>query len=46
MLESTEFQQWQDGEKQRLFWPGILDAGKTITTSIAVDYLLKIYKAT
>ena len=44
LLESNEFQQWQKGEKHILFCPGIPGAGKTITTSIVVDYLLKLHR--
>jgi Cdc6-like AAA superfamily ATPase len=44
LLESNEFQQWQKGEKQILFCPGIPGAGKTITASIVVDHLLKLHR--
>jgi hypothetical protein len=44
LLESNKFQEWQHGKKQTLFCPGIPGAGKTITTSIVVDYLLKSYR--
>lgn len=38
-LESEEFQNWLATSKQTLFCPGIPGAGKTILTSIVVDYL-------
>ncbi|KAL7904030.1 ankyrin repeat-containing domain protein [Trichoderma velutinum] len=38
-LESVEFQDWLTTSKQSLFCPGIPGAGKTILTSIVVDYL-------
>ncbi|KFY32155.1 hypothetical protein V493_00461 [Pseudogymnoascus sp. VKM F-4281 (FW-2241)] len=39
LLESTEFQAWVKTGQQALFCPGIPGAGKTILTSIVVDYL-------
>ena len=39
LLNSDEFQAWLNTSKQTLFCPGILGAGKTILTSIIVDYL-------
>jgi hypothetical protein len=39
LLESVEFQTWLETDKQTLFCPGIPGAGKTILTSILVDYL-------
>ncbi|KFY46625.1 hypothetical protein V494_00395, partial [Pseudogymnoascus sp. VKM F-4513 (FW-928)] len=39
LLESTEFQEWVDINQQVLFCPGIPGAGKTILTSVVVDYL-------
>ncbi|KAH8595479.1 hypothetical protein B0O99DRAFT_652217 [Bisporella sp. PMI_857] len=39
LLDSTEFQSWLETDKQTLFCPGIPGAGKTILTSIVVDYL-------
>ncbi|KAH7231317.1 nucleoside phosphorylase domain-containing protein [Fusarium redolens] len=39
LLASTEFQGWLATSKQTLFCPGIPGAGKTILTSIVVDYL-------
>ncbi|KAL6819639.1 ankyrin repeat-containing domain protein [Trichoderma sp. SZMC 28015] len=38
-LESVEFQNWVATGKQTLFCPGIPGAGKTILTSIVIDYL-------
>ncbi|QYT05611.1 Ankyrin repeat protein [Trichoderma simmonsii] len=38
-LDSVEFQDWLATGKQTLFCPGIPGAGKTILTSIVVDYL-------
>ncbi|KAG2014518.1 hypothetical protein GB937_006745 [Aspergillus fischeri] len=40
IFETDEFRQW-DREKGVLFCPGIPGAGKTILTSIVVDYLRK-----
>ncbi|KFY02660.1 hypothetical protein O988_02000, partial [Pseudogymnoascus sp. VKM F-3808] len=39
LLESAEFQAWVKTDRQVLFCPGIPGAGKTILTSIVVDYL-------
>lgn len=39
LLDSIEFQLWLETDKQTLFCPGIPGAGKTILTSIVVDYL-------
>ncbi|RYP46072.1 hypothetical protein DL768_007664 [Monosporascus sp. mg162] len=39
LLDSAEFQKWFKIKKQTLFCPGIPGAGKTIITSIVVDYL-------
>jgi Cdc6-like AAA superfamily ATPase len=39
LLNSDEFQAWLNTSKQTLFCPGIPGAGKTILTSIIVDYL-------
>ncbi|KFZ23393.1 hypothetical protein V502_02135 [Pseudogymnoascus sp. VKM F-4520 (FW-2644)] len=39
LLESAEFQAWVKTDQQVLFCPGIPGAGKTILTSIVVDYL-------
>nr|CEG03538.1 unnamed protein product [Fusarium acuminatum CS5907] len=39
LLQSEEFLGWLAGKKQTLFCPGIPGAGKTILTSIVVDFL-------
>jgi 5'(3')-deoxyribonucleotidase len=39
LLNSDEFQAWLNQTKQTLFCPGIPGAGKTMITSIVVDYL-------
>ncbi|CAI4219714.1 unnamed protein product [Parascedosporium putredinis] len=39
LLESEEFTEWLNAEKKTLFCPGIPGAGKTILTSIVVEYL-------
>ena len=39
LLNSDEFQAWLNKSKQTLFCPGIPGAGKTIITSIVVNYL-------
>ncbi|KAI9783411.1 MAG: hypothetical protein M1839_003946 [Geoglossum umbratile] len=39
LLDSSEFQKWFKQEKLTLFCPGIPGAGKTIITSIVVEYL-------
>jgi Cdc6-like AAA superfamily ATPase len=44
LLDSEKFQQWQKGEKQVLFCPGIPGAGKTMITSTVVDHLMKVYR--
>jgi hypothetical protein len=38
-LDSKQFQTWLNTNEQTLFCPGIPGAGKTILTSIVVDYL-------
>ena len=37
LLDSTEYQSWQETDKQTLFCPGIPGAGKTILTSIVIE---------
>src|SRR5436305_6782182 len=44
LLDSVEFQEWLTQKKQTLFCPGIPGAGKTILTSIVVDYLDKTFQ--
>ncbi|KFY69225.1 hypothetical protein V496_00421 [Pseudogymnoascus sp. VKM F-4515 (FW-2607)] len=39
LLKSAEFQEWVETSQQVLFCPGIPGAGKTILSSIVVDYL-------
>ncbi|RVD89722.1 uncharacterized protein DFL_000717 [Arthrobotrys flagrans] len=39
LLNSTEYQNWLNANKQILFCPGIPGAGKTILTSIVIDDL-------
>jgi Cdc6-like AAA superfamily ATPase len=39
LLESNEFQHWVNHNGQILFCPGIPGAGKTVITSIVVEYL-------
>lgn len=39
LLDSSEFQEWVNHGKKTLFCPGIPGAGKTIMSSIVVDYL-------
>jgi Cdc6-like AAA superfamily ATPase len=41
LLRSREFQAWVDRSNRTLFCPGIPGAGKTIMTSIVVNYLQK-----
>jgi hypothetical protein len=40
LLDTAEYQTWQNTDKQTLFCPGIPGAGKTILTSIVVDDLI------
>lgn len=39
LLSTNEFQQWLNDKQQVLFCPGIPGAGKTILSSVIVDYL-------
>lgn len=39
LLDSPEFQEWVQGDKQTLFCPGIPGAGKTILTAIVIEDL-------
>ncbi|KAF7504337.1 hypothetical protein GJ744_002457 [Endocarpon pusillum] len=41
LLRSPEFCAWLEADKQTLFCPGIPGAGKSIQTSIVVDYLIE-----
>lgn len=42
-MDSNEFKRWHSQHGQTLFCPGIPGAGKTILTSIVIDYLCKRY---
>jgi hypothetical protein len=44
LLDSEKFQTWLNTDKQTLFCPGIPGAGKTILTSIVVDYLYTMFQ--
>jgi hypothetical protein len=44
LLDSAEFQTWLDTPKQTLFCPGIPGAGKTIITSIVIEYLFDKFR--
>lgn len=44
LLDSTAFQDWIKMSKQTLFCPGIPGAGKTILTSVVVDYLQERFR--
>jgi hypothetical protein len=44
LLCSDEFQTWCNGDGDTLFCPGMPGAGKTIMTSIVVDYLCTRYR--
>jgi hypothetical protein len=43
VLKSDEFQQWLAQRNKTLFCPGIPGAGKTIISSIVIDYLHKMF---
>jgi hypothetical protein len=45
LLESSEFQEWACQNKQTLFCPGIPGAGKTVLTSIVVDYMERRFES-
>jgi hypothetical protein len=45
LLDSNKFQMWRDGDIQTLFCQGMPGAGKTIMTSIVIDYLCTKYQA-
>ena len=40
ILESTEYQDWLNSDKQTLFCPGIPGAGKTILTAVVINDLM------
>jgi hypothetical protein len=44
LLDSPKFQTWLNTENQTLFCPGIPGAGKTILTSVIVDYLFNEFR--
>jgi Cdc6-like AAA superfamily ATPase len=44
LLDSDEFQRWQNDSKQTLFCPGIPGAGKTMITSIVIDHLCDTFQ--
>jgi Cdc6-like AAA superfamily ATPase len=44
LLNSDEFQAWLNQSKETLFCPGIPGVGKTMITSIVVDYLYTKYQ--
>ncbi|RAO66282.1 uncharacterized protein BHQ10_002294 [Talaromyces amestolkiae] len=43
LLDSAQYQNWLETNKQTLFCPGIPGSGKTIITAIVVDHLYKIF---
>jgi len=45
LVESKEFQKWINQSDQTLFCPGMPGAGKTMITSIVVDYLDERYQS-
>ncbi|KAF2179509.1 hypothetical protein K469DRAFT_300743 [Zopfia rhizophila CBS 207.26] len=45
LLDSKEFNEWLDQSKQTLFCPGMPGAGKTIVTSIVVQYLCDKFRS-
>ncbi|RYP77344.1 hypothetical protein DL771_001139 [Monosporascus sp. 5C6A] len=44
LLDSAEFQTWLRTDKQTLFCPGIPGSGKTILTSIVIEYLYNEFR--
>jgi Cdc6-like AAA superfamily ATPase len=44
LVESDEFQHWENNKKGILLCPGIPGAGKTMITSIVVDHLFKRFR--
>ena len=45
LLESNSFQNWVSGDERTLFCPGIPGAGKTIITSVVIDFLWNKFRA-
>ena len=44
LVESDEFQHWENNKKCILFCPGIPGSGKTMIVSIVVDHLFKKFR--
>ena len=44
LVESSEFQQWENNKSCTLFCPGIPGSGKTMMVSIVVDHLFKRFR--
>ena len=44
LFDSKEFQEWIDADRGILWCPGIPGAGKTVTSSIIIDYLQSRFK--
>ena len=44
LIESDEFQQWENNKRGILFCPGIPGSGKTMMVSIVVDHLFKKFR--
>src|SRR5467141_2704661 len=44
LVESDEFQHWENNKKGILFCPGIPGSGKTMMVSIVVDHLFKMFR--
>ena len=44
LVESDEFQQWENNKRGILFCPGIPGSGKTMMVSIVVDHLFKKFR--
>ena len=44
LIETDEFQQWENNKRRILFCPGIPGSGKTMMVSIVVDHLFKKFR--
>src|ERR1700735_132511 len=44
LVESDEFQQWENNKRRILFCPGIPGSGKTMMVSIVVDHLFEKFR--
>jgi NACHT domain len=44
LVESDEFQKWENNERGILFCPGIPGSGKTMMVSIVIDHLFKKFR--